>query len=711
MSDYTLQDFGPVAHLDRPCTPRELFCRLQNVEENVHYVEPAYRFARAALGHADVVGAKLSQGGAATFVDRLFESGRTSPPTLLPERFATSWPLRVVHEFAPVGLTDGAWLQGLVRLHVVETRAGMKALAQLMRRFGGPGAGESYAERYAALLRSVGVPPAAVVRCDLAETGACAEISFEHALLGSCLSLFPSVFEAETVGFNLWMAALGPCPLLDHLEQQLRSEGASLAYFQMHDREWMATRARETCEALLEERGDDATRARIHAGFAAAERSYRRWESAMLGRNVPLTPREFVLETIGAKARFALGHHGALSIGGRALEGFLRGDTRAHEDLLDHLANSEWIAPGDPARSRLLNESMSFGGAMFDVFTPAEKRDWREWVSGLGDSPRPPSRKSPVPLEGAYAPPHDPDALTAHVTTEYSALTMAELLYRLINADRYPGSRLFGRRLVATGVATIRSALSDLEGDPPPYSEQLLAGLIERNHRANVRGRPKEVHVRRPGKKPLIGVFLDGVWLQGFADVSKIHLEEYGWLFRIYASELGDGNLEWNHNYIARKRLEHEGTPEAHRLTDRALYESDAYDIQLSDLLIVAVSLNPRRFLAELLGFNLGMEAKYVGGAYVTNSRRSDNPWAALYNRLHNSIDNYATGHTRWSAAALAAWMARVAEAVPGAASEQWARAWSLWRVQEVLEHGTPEQRRVLDGLGLTGGALTLTSA
>ena len=47
-------------------------------------------------------------------------------------------------------------------------------------------------------------------------------------------------------------------------------------------------------------------------------------------------------------------------------------------------------------------------------------------------------------------------------------------------------------------------------------------------------------------EKPSIAIAFDGVWLQGFADVHRSDREEYGWLFRIYASEQGDGSMDWN---------------------------------------------------------------------------------------------------------------------------------------------------------------------
>ena len=67
--------------------------------------------------------------------------------------------------------------------------------------------------------------------------------------------------------------------------------------------------------------------------------------------------------------------------------------------------------------------------------------------------------------------------------------------------------------------------------------------------------------------------------------------------------------------------------------------------------------------------------------------------------RLHNAIDNYASGHTHWSVAAIQAFMARVQDAGPRVRAEQWHRIWRLWRFNELREYGTKDQRRVLEDL------------
>ena len=738
-------NFGEsVAHLPKPCGPRDLYCHLLDIDENVHYHEPAFRFALGALG-ASQVATWASEAAAecgVDFVEGLLRRANADIGTFSADGYAPSWPVRVAKEFAPLGLTDGVWLRGAVQFHMVESRQGMAALGQLMIHFAGPGVGEPYSQKYAALLRSLGIVPASIGRWEPEGEAPGVEISYEHALLAPCLSLFPCPFAAETLGFNLWMAAIGPCPLLAALSGELRSR-ANVAYFDGYDRVGVGQFAREAVSAILAEEGDRVeTRERIARGFVAAHRSYKRWEQAMLGANIPMTTRDMVLEIISPKARFAIGHHIAVQLRGKGtstdLDSCFSEGPVGYQRLLDTLAASPLIKPGAPDKSPFITHVITFGGPMFEVFTPPEQACLREWIASLPDE-RVTGPQEPVALEGAYAPPQDPNSLRDYAIEQNGALRPEELLYRLLNADRYPAVRVFGRMLAAHALDVLASALDDPRLDsanPPEYSERQLAEMVAENHARNVRTRAEE-HARSaesvkeavgshgddPQNAPddgvvprndggaivlgaaswLGGVPLDGCWLGGFVDVHRIAFEEYGWLFRIYTGEQGDGYLERNHNYILRRvHIEHGMDPAYALLSLRDPRLYDVVQVTAADNIMVAMSLNTRFFLPEVLGMNLFIEAKGVGGAYLTSeeaAERAGKKWTALNMRLHNAIDNYASGHTHWSVAAIQAFMARVQDAGPRVRAEQWHRIWQLWRFNELREYGTEDQRRVLEEL------------
>jgi hypothetical protein len=722
--EISVPHFGDgIGHLPDRCTPEDLFRRLLHPEENVHYFEPAFKLAVAALESVEIPA--LAAETPLDYANALIEWARAglSIPTPF-EAHSSSWPPRVARELAPVGLTDGVWLQGIVRANLVENEVGMAAIKQLMIRFGDPGSSESYVQRYSSLLRSVGVPPASISRWEREDASPCAEISYEHALLGLALSLFPQSFRPETVGFNLWMAALGPCPLLERLADELRAQNANLQYLDMHDRATLADLAVLGAVRCLEEGDGDLPRARLARGFAAAHASYQRWEAAMLGRNVPMSPRDFVLETIRRKAHFALGHHTRLSFGGTKVEDLFRGGEAGHEELLGHLVTSGLVHPGSPDDSPFMNRSISFEGPMFDVFTASEQRELSEWIVSLKSAPETaPQKNPPVALRGAYGHPQDPRSLHANAMACYSPLSIQEQLYRGSNADQYPPVRLFARTMLDSFLLKLSAAFKNdprLAASPPPkWSERTITEMVVERHEKNVQSRPQKnggqpdkkptlMNAPRP-ERPSIAIAFDGVWLQGFADVHRSDREEYGWLFRIYASEQGDGSMDWNHNWIMRKAVSAAGPEAMLPATDRQFYEF--CDVNPMNLMLLAASLNTRHFMPELLGCNLGIEATGVGGAYLDNWRgfvsKSDNHWAALSYRLHNSIDNYVTGHTKWSLAAIQSFMSRVEESAPAAVETQWQRIWRVWRLQEILEHGTPDERNALkDALGFDVASL-----
>jgi hypothetical protein len=689
-----LPDFGDVATVKEPCTPRTLYRALVNIEDHVHYFEAAFKYVNAALNRTVVPSIRAEAPN--NFIDELIRSALCEWPRIS-SGYASSWPVRVAREFAPIGLTDGAWLQGALRANVVESQVGMTFLKQFMIRFGGPGVNESYVNRYTLLLRSIGIAPRMVSRLELGETSPC-DLSFEHALLGLSLSLFPSSLMPETIGYNLWMSTIGPCPLLEQLADTLRKKNVCIRYLEMHDRNEMASLARKAAVEFLQENGSEDQRTRIARGFAAAQQHYYRWAEGMMGRNIPMMPRDFVLELIKRKAHFALGHHKGIRLGDSSLEDLFAGERNGHEKLLQSLAKSHLVSAGTPDRSRFLTHTISIDGPMFGVFTAAEQTDLREWIASLGsDIPEP---KTPIALEGIYVCPQDVNSLQQYALNRYGKMRLEQLCYELSNSDRYPSVRVFAKLFVGKIIEDLTKAFSTdpkLNSlSPPQYSEDLLAKMIAENHAKNIKSRKPldpSVEVGRPS----IGILFDGSWLQGFADVTHADLEEYGWLFRIYASEQGDGNLAWNHNLIARHMAAKVGFGVSLPATDRQLY--DAFTVDLSAVALIAISLNTQFFLPEILGLNLGIEAAGVGGSFLDlqeNASKKGNEWGELNFRLHNSIDNYSSGHTKWSADAVAAFMARVKDTTPTMMTFQWARIWLLWRFQEISRHGLPEEREAL---------------
>lgn len=700
-------EFGEVAHRPEPCTPRELFCALfVDLEEHVHYLEPGFRFALGALARVRLAG-QTETGTPRAQLEALVTRARAELCVAELPAFGSSWPVRVAREFAPAGLSDGAWLRGWVQSSTVETDVGMPLLKQLMLRFGDPGTSEPYADRYATLLRSAGIVPEVITRWEWDEALPSSQLSYEHALLGLCLGLFPNTLGSETLGFNLWMTELGPCPLLARLTGHLRERGASLRYFDRYDTQQQRELSWLAIERAFSEASDPAVLGeRIARGFLAAQRSYARWQLAMLGRNVPLSARDFVLEGIRRKARFAAAHHSDIRLGACSVQSLIQGGPEQHEELLDRIAASRLIRAGDPDRSPFMKHSLSIDGPMFDAFTPAEKHDLREWIAGLPQAERARRRAEPVALEGEYGPPQDLEQLGAYALARYAPLSMSDLYYRIVNADLFPPVALFCRAFITGVLAKVSHALDTDERlnsrEPPPYSERCIAEIVAKQHEKNVSSRGRNADragasAQLEAAREYVGAIFDGCWLQGFVDVRRAVLEEYGWLFRIYASEHGDGNMQWNHCRIFRHEFAVLGPDIMLPKNDPRLYQ--LFDVGIGSVAKLAIALNTQHFMPEILGLNLGIEASGVGGEYFErwkSARQRGLKWEALATRLHNSIDNYADGHTKWSLAAVQSFMRRTREAAPAEVASNWHRLWRLWRLQDILTHGSESEQNAL---------------
>jgi hypothetical protein len=705
-------EFGEqVARRAQPCTPRELFCALYvDPEDNVHYLEPAFDLALSLLSSVEL---PALSGGPDALCAELVQWARGSLVSFEGPPQSSSWPVRILREYAPLGLVDGAWLRGFSQANWVETDVGMLVLKQLMTRFGDPGSSEAYVQRYAALLKSVGVPPDSISRWEWTEAQPCTGVSYEHALLGLCLGFFPSALGLEALGYNLWMTSVGPCPLLERLAEGLRRRGACLRYLDQHPAQTFTELARRAVDLAVRQAGEGAAEAaqRVARGFAAAQRSYQRWESAMLGRNIPLTPRQFVTEAVKRKVRFAAEHHRDICLAKKNVGELMLGGDDAHEMLLDRMAASNLIRRGCPQESRFMTHSLSIEGPMFDAFTPAEKVDLEEWIVALG-SPEGDRRTRLEPVEtiGQYTAPAEPNSLEEFALARFADATNNELYYYFANSDMFPAIGVFARHFVGTILDRLSQALDTDERlnsmAPPPYSERVVAELVAEQHEKNVRAR----ETKKPAPKPEsekdgpdykaaenIGAIFDGCWLQGFMDVRRADFEEYGWLFRIYASEHGDGEMTFNHSRIFRLEFANLGPDVMLPKTERRLY--DLFEVAIGSAATFGIALNTRRFMPEILGLNLGIEASGVGGEYLERWKRAEGKgltYEALAARLHNSIDNYADGHTKWSLSAVQSYMRRVKDGTPSQMASQWHRIWRLWRLQDLLTHGTESEQAAL---------------
>ncbi|TPX70810.1 hypothetical protein SpCBS45565_g01465 [Spizellomyces sp. 'palustris'] len=69
--------------------------------------------------------------------------------------------------------------------------------------------------------------------------------------------------------------------------------------------------------------------------------------------------------------------------------------------LVDELARSRWVTPGNPSESALLKDLCSFGGGMFGVFTKEERKIIEAWIRGLAGQRAQNSETKTCPISNA----------------------------------------------------------------------------------------------------------------------------------------------------------------------------------------------------------------------------------------------------------------------------------------------------------------------
>jgi hypothetical protein len=673
----TAPESGVTAACDATaCSPHELFSGLLvGADRRAVYLQPAHRLLRSLLEpriepaepSPGFPGAGGSFTSARALVDAWLDWARQRLQPELPVGYVASWPARVVRELAPVGLSDGAWLRGAVcRGAVCRGAIGPElashAIGQLLLRGGEASGGDSYRERYAALLISLGTPPASIVRWEWQEAVPCTAIAYEHGLLGLALADFASEFWAEALGYNLWMAALGPAPLLERLEGPLRERRAELRYLQRYERASLSELARAGVASALRSPDAAAIAARIGRGFLAAHTSYARWERAMLGHNVPLWPEQSVLDMIRRKARFAADHHGDLRLGPHNVGQLLREGGRSHRLLLEALAGSRWIKPGAPDQSPLLRHSLSIDGPMFDAFSAAEKLDLEQWVAELGTAP-PRRELTPLAPVGRYTRVDEADELGAE--QRYGGLSLEAWCECWAQRERHPH---FERVAGAHAEAVLGAIERAFERDErlrhevaPPYSEQaallpLPSPPAATGASGRQAGEPGSAEVRRYGE------LLEGWLLQGCIDTPTEVPAERAALLRRYlqrnapaASAPGRAEPAVGGGRGASERLASVGLLRVEPWRELAR-------------LALALSLQPHRFMPEILGLLSGLDAVEPASAAAASS-------APLPVR---------------------AFMRRVKDCLPSQCEPQWQRLWRLRRCCELLLRGSEPERAAL---------------
>ena len=673
------------------CDDRELFFYLLNHEDDPDIVHAAYHKVRSCLARVpsdDQLPAEPPRDGAA--VEACLKAFAGAYPLQF-EAHGREQAIELIRQYAPTALLEGCWLQNISRAATCHT----EVAAHLFRIYAasvGDGEAAGHAgNRYRSLLRRFGIDLPSVTTQAFSEHPELLHAAFHAPVVQLCLSLFPRVFLPELIGFTLAYAYEVPvwvqlCSMqgLDFTDEL--PDGASV------------DRKRHPAGLALQAYLAGCGAGSRHAGWQRIRRGFAlyRWAELDLSKGLeerlsrPLTPRDKILALLRRKAPYARGHHRAACIGGKRIEAWFSEAPFDEEGFLDALAQSDFVAPKAPRKSRLLTDLTDFGGPMFRVFNEAERMVVLEWMESLSDQNQPASTKpaaSTRPPAGrtyAVAPVHD--RYRVHESTD-----ARQLFHRLVNSDLFPNVLPAAKRIVSRHLR--KSAAGLTKRLPPlrqffPYTHGAFQARIESLYE-------KELNAYRPFESPprlnrdvyvwgieqmAPTVLVDGCWLQSVAQAGSGHSRLAAALFGIYADEVGNGHTRLNHPNVYRRLLQSLSIdlPSLDDPTFAAYpgFLEAAFDLPVY---LLAISHFPRTFLPEIIGLNLAIELSGLGARYMRLVDELDH-WGidSTIIRLHISIDNMAGGHAAIARDVVKLYLDQVLACSGEALMQQhWRRIWT----------------------------------
>jgi hypothetical protein len=342
-------------------------------------------------------------------------------------------------------------------------------------------------------------------------------------------------------------------------------------------------------------------------------------------------------DLIARKAPHARGHHRDKLLNHQTLDEWFA----APSALLEQLARSAWVVPGDPDRSPLATTLVEFGGPMFGVFTAEDLAVVRAWILAL-DAPRPTRAPiiptTPIPIHSTPPAPRWSAPQLYHRLMRPDPITSASAhdhVARVLRATpdlphRFPRTH---RDLTAWVDARLREQVAGADDPPPDLTRDEVIWMLTQLAPA---------------------ALVDGAWLQGMAAPALSSTPAAALLLRIYRDELGAGLPRQHHGNVLRATLQTQGV--ALPPCDSPAFISPRFVPQAFAMpaLWLAIAAHSATYLPELLGLNLAIEMAGIGSGYRRAidllRRHAIDPYFFV---LHNTIDNAASGHTAWSIQAI----------------------------------------------------------
>jgi hypothetical protein len=592
---------------------------------------------------------------------------------------------RVLLDCAPFALVSGAWLQWGCSPVNVDTEIGMRLLSLYATDVGVGHVAASRGHAYLNLLRREDLAEQAIPTARLALDRQLSDRVFRLPVLVLFMSRDPDEFLPELLAADLCLRAVGMLPAIAALRPLITAS----AEWEALDAGGAGQAADDSAQArsrslirlhLTENPGD---RTKVAAGFRWMLQNLRDWSAHILDDvTTVLDPAHEMAELLRFKAREGAVYHQRYELAGRPLNEWFELAAAGGDfaPLLQALATSRLIRPGDPDRSPLVNGLVGEHGPMFRIFTPENLAVIRRWIACLptaadaavagavkAASDRPRTRSA-----ASHAGSHAEAGSRVAAGSESEPADIREAFYLLTRRKDAPGLRRWALRYVRQWLARSSWQLPDADHVPPrDWDPESLNLWIHDQHERQAKEFDATGEYLVPPREELIDrivqgglrALIDGAWLQGFTDYEHASSDVGRLLFQIYWDELGNGDLPINHTVLYRELLEDMGINLPHVATREFAqwpgFREMSFEVPVYWL---TISRFPRTFLPETLGLNLSEELFGVGGSLrQTQLNLKRHGYNTLFYDIHNTIDNVASGHSAWAIDAINTYMSTVA--------------------------------------------------
>ncbi|ELW89484.1 iron-containing redox enzyme family protein [Acinetobacter baumannii] len=516
------------------------------------------------------------------------------------------------------------------------------------------------------------------------------EYAFNLPVFLLSIAQFPEKLYPESLGVNLAMAQyLDKLSLINQYEKSIFSNLEHRNFTKI------------SILAINQYIKYNNTLDKINNGYNTTINIIRKFEDSLFSDLVDskkFSNNTAMLSLIQKLGKYGHGYHKRGKISDKPIDDWLISDNFSPNHLLNALASSRYISPGQPDKSTFVKLIKNPKGAMFGVFSEQDIEIVETWIKDLANQDitqtnflvsNSNNKINSVPIKDLD------EKIIAQANLKaldkYSNFTLQELYPLFLHAGCYPDILPTAKNFAQNWLAAHKQALKQ-EGLPfYPYSHERLDKWLDVQHLHQVNSYIPLEGIPKESREDIINdaialaplTLIDGAWLRNASTPARVSTYIGGLQYRTLLDELGGGDINLHHGNIYKQLLESMGI-DIGKFTDKKfatsiLFDEDDFKVPTFWL---AISLFPHSFLPETLGLNLAMELSGVGGEY----RRSGDilsyyGFSSLFTSLHNTIDNVVTGHSAWAIDAIKHHLDNIFQQGGEQAREQhWERIWTGYR-------------------------------